>query len=302
MPVGTRGAVRTLSSADLEALGAEVVLGNTYHLMLRPGADAGGPARRPARLRRLGRPRPHRLGRLPGLLAGAQGRRRRRDVRAPPTTAAPTTSRPRAPWPCRRCSAATSRWCSTCARRCRRPTDVVRTAVERTALWAGRAREAFVDLGRDDLNQFGIVQGGVDLAMRAESAERTVEVGFDGYAHRRPVGGGGPQPDAAGAGGGGRAPARRPAPLLHGPRRPRWASSTPSSRGVDMFDCVLPTRLARHGTILTGAGRLNLRNRRYAGRPRAARHRPARARCAPAGRGPTCATCSTSTSPPPPAC
>ena len=58
MPVGTRGAVKALDSADLEALGAEVVLANTYHLMLRPGADVGGRPRRPAPVHRVGRATP----------------------------------------------------------------------------------------------------------------------------------------------------------------------------------------------------------------------------------------------------
>ena len=61
--------------------------------------------------------------------------------------------------------------------------------------------------------------------------------------------------------------------------------------GVDMFDCVLPTRHARHGTVLTDAGRLNLRNARFADATPVRSTRPARARCAPAGRGGTCGTC-----------
>src|SRR5690606_39785703 len=62
------------------------------------------------------------------------------------------------------------------------PPEVVRRAVDRTALWAERARKAFLDHRRPDLNQFGIVQGGGDLDLRAESAERTLAIGFDGYA------------------------------------------------------------------------------------------------------------------------
>ena len=123
----------------------------------------------------------------------------------------------------------------------------------------------------------------IDPALRAESAERTVALGFDGYAHRRPVGGGD-----------------------RGPRCcPRWTPPSPTlpadqprylmgvgdpvglveaiALGVDMFDCVLPTRLARHGTVLTDAGRLNLRNARHAATTRARSTRPAPARCAPAG-------------------
>ena len=64
------------------------------------------------------------------------------------------------------------------------PSDdgVLRSAVDRTAAWAARARAAFLRPDRPDLNQLGILQGGTDLALRAESAERTLAVGFDGYA------------------------------------------------------------------------------------------------------------------------
>ena len=76
MPVGTRGAVKALDSADLDALGAEVVLANTYHLMLRPGADVVAGLGGLHRFIGLVRPHPHRLGRLPGALARPGGRRR----------------------------------------------------------------------------------------------------------------------------------------------------------------------------------------------------------------------------------
>ena len=187
MPVGTKGAVRHLSSADLADLGVQIVLGNTYHLMLKPGADVIGAPRRAARLRRLVRPRPHRLRRLPDLLARARRQRRASTTTAspsaPPTTAARTASRPEsavdiqtplgsdiqmvldvcAPLP------------SPTRGRCGRPS----TAPPRGR--RGPAR-AFLAQERPDLNQFGIVQGGTDLALRAESAERTLAVGFDGYA------------------------------------------------------------------------------------------------------------------------
>src|SRR3546814_3931658 len=62
------------------------------------------------------------------------------------------------------------------------PTPVLRLAVERTADWAARARKDFLGRGRPELNQFGIVQGGTDAELRVESAQRTVAIGFDGYA------------------------------------------------------------------------------------------------------------------------
>src|SRR5690606_19801757 len=62
------------------------------------------------------------------------------------------------------------------------PYEALRLAVDRTGAWAARARAEFLRQERPELNQFGIVQGGTDLSLRAESAERTVAIGFDGYA------------------------------------------------------------------------------------------------------------------------
>ncbi len=262
MPVGTRGAVRTLSAADLDDLGAEVVLGNTYHLMLRPGVEVV-----------------EKLGGLHGF-AGWRGHvltdsggyqvfslqpsvddggatfvstydgsthhlspERAVDIQVGLGSDIQMVLDVCPPLPS--------------------PRDVIRSAVDRTALWAGRARTAFLAHGRPDLNQFGIVQGGVELDMRAESAERTVAVGFDGYA----VGGLSVGEDRAAM-----LPALEAAVQGLPGDRPRYLMGLGDplgmvdavARGIDMFDCVLPTRLARHGTLLTSEGRLNLRNRRFA--------------------------------------
>jgi queuine tRNA-ribosyltransferase len=143
------------------------------------------------------------------------------------------------------------------------PPDVIRQAVDRTALWAERARKTFLAHGRRDLSQFGIVQGGVDLGLRAESAARTVAIGFEGYA----VGGLSVGEDRSEM-----LPALGAALAGLPDDRPRYFMGLGDplgivdvvALGVDMFDCVLPTRLGRHGTLLTSAGRLNLRNRRFA--------------------------------------
>ncbi|HEX8803156.1 MAG TPA: tRNA guanosine(34) transglycosylase Tgt, partial [Acidimicrobiales bacterium] len=143
------------------------------------------------------------------------------------------------------------------------PDAVVRLAVDRTAQWAARARKAFLDHGRSDLNQFGIVQGGIDHDLRRESARRTVDVGFEGYA----VGGLSVGEDRREM-----LPALAVALSVLPVDRPRYLMGVGDpvgivdavACGVDMFDCVLPTRLGRHGTMLTSAGRLNLRNRRFA--------------------------------------
>jgi queuine tRNA-ribosyltransferase len=138
--------------------------------------------------------------------------------------------------------------------------SVVQTAVERTAAWAEKAKATH---RRNDQALFGIVQGGVDRQLRAESAERTVAIGFDGYA----IGGlsVGERRDEM-------VPALRAA-ITHLPSdRVRYLMGVgdPSglveavAAGVDLFDCVLPPRHGRHGTVLTDGGRLHLRNARFA--------------------------------------
>lgn len=262
MPVGTRGAVRTLSSADLEVLGAEVILGNTYHLMLRPGADAVA-----------------KLGGLHSFMdwsghvltdsGGYQVFSLDPKVSDDGATFSSTYDGTRYLLTPERavdlqvqlgsdvqmvldvCPALPA------------STEVLRQAVERTATWAERARAAFEAHGRSDLSQFGIVQGGTDRSLRVESAERTVAVGFEGYA----VGGlsvGEPWDEMV--------PAAEAALSVLPEDRLRYFMGLGDprglveavARGVDMFDCVLPTRLGRHGMMLTSAGRLNLRNQRYA--------------------------------------
>jgi queuine tRNA-ribosyltransferase len=135
---------------------------------------------------------------------------------------------------------------------------VLREAVDRTAAWAARARRAFVAKERPDLNQLGILQGGTDLALRAESAQRTLEVGFDGYA----IGGLSVGESRAAM----LDTLAATVPLLPADQ-PRYLMGLGDplgmveavALGIDLFDCVLPTRFARHGTILSAAGRYNLK-------------------------------------------
>jgi len=139
--------------------------------------------------------------------------------------------------------------------------DVLRVAVDRTAAWAERARRHHRRLeGRPEGQAlFGIVQGGTDPVLRAESARRTVALEFDGYG----IGGlsvGEPRPAMLEA---------LAATVPHLPAdRPRYLMGVGDpvglieavALGVDQFDCVAPTRMARHGSVLTRAGKLNLRN------------------------------------------
>jgi queuine tRNA-ribosyltransferase len=140
------------------------------------------------------------------------------------------------------------------------PVDVITTAVERTAAWAARARAAHT---RPDQALFGIVQGGIDERLRVQSAQRTVELGFDGYG----IGG-----LSVGETRGEMLPALAAA-IEHLPSdRPRYLMGVgdPASLvesvalGVDQFDCVMQTRLGRHGTALTSTGRFHVKAARHA--------------------------------------
>jgi queuine tRNA-ribosyltransferase len=260
MPVGTRGAVKHLSAADYDALGAEVVLGNTYHLMLRPGADT---------VARFGG-----LGPFTGwdglTLTDSGGFQvfslepqvdddgvTFRSVydgsshRLTPETAVATQE----------LLGADIQMALDVCPPLPSPRHVVELAVARTAAWAARARPAH---RRDDQALFGIVQGGTDDALRVESAKRTVELDFDGY------------------GIGGLSVGERRAEMLaaldaaiaHLPAdRPRYLMGVGDpaglieaiAAGVDQFDCVMQTRLGRHGTALTASGKLHVKAARHGG-------------------------------------
>ena len=255
MPVGTRASVRAVSTADLEELGAEVVLANAYHLMLRPGAEAV------AALGGL-----HRFCSWEGHLLTDSGGYQVFSL-APHVDDDGVSFRsvydgslqrltPEGAVAVQEALGADIQMVLDVCPPLPSPKEVVRKALERTAAWAGRARRAHRRPGQA---LFGIVQGGVDHALRAESAQRTVQVGFDGYA----IGG-----LSVGEGRQEMLEALEAAAVHLPPDRPRYLMGVgdPSglveavARGVDLFDCVLPTRLARHGTALTDSGRLMVRN------------------------------------------
>ncbi|MFQ5556607.1 MAG: tRNA guanosine(34) transglycosylase Tgt [Acidimicrobiales bacterium] len=263
MPVGTRGAVRHLSSSDLEDLGVEVMLANTYHLMLRPGAELvahiGGI---------------HRFAGWSGHVLTDSGGYQIYSLGAEISDEGATfkstydgTTHVLTPERAVAVQAAIGADIQMVLDVCPPSTAdglVLRAAVDRTGGWAARARSAF--LGGDTAarqSQVGIVQGGIDLRLRQESAERVVDIGFDGYA----VGGlsvGEDRPDML--------PALDVCTAILPADQPRYFMGLGDpigivesvARGIDMFDCVLPTRLARHGTILTDAGRYNLTRNEFA--------------------------------------
>ena len=264
MPVGTRASVQHLTSLDLMELGVEVVLGNTYHLMLRPGAEV---------VRDLGG-----LGAFAGwdrlTLTDSGGYQifslqpQVDDDGAEFRSTYDGSTHRLTPESAAQIQADLGADIQMVLDVCPAlpaPAAVVREAMERTAQWAVRGRRAFLDHpdapGRQ--SQFGIVQGGVDPGLRAESAERTVQMDFDGYA----VGGlsvGEARSEMLDSLDGVTAclPSDQPRYFM-GLGDPVGLVEV-VARGIDMFDCVLPTRHARHGTVLTTGGRLNLRNARFA--------------------------------------
>src|SRR5262245_28243019 len=176
MPVGTRGAVRTLSSADLEGLGAEVILGNTYHLMLRPGAEVV------ARWGGL-----HGFADWRGNILTDSRRHQVFSLRPPVDDEGATFAStydggshhltPEGAVDAQVLLDSDIQMVLDVCPPLPSPSSAIRSAVERTALWAERARKTFLSHERPDLSQFGIVQGGVDAALRSESAARPVASG-----------------------------------------------------------------------------------------------------------------------------
>ena len=255
MPVGTRASVRTLSSADLDDLGAEIILGNTYHLMLRPGAYVVAELCGLHRFQAWGG---HLLTDSGGYQVFSLTPKVDDDGATFRSTYDGSTHHlsPERAVEVQELLGADIQMVLDVCPPLPSPPDVVRAAVDRTALWARRAKAAH---RREGQALFGIVQGGVDADLRAESAERTVDIGFDGYG----IGG-----LSVGEDRDEMLPALEAATAALPTDRPRYLMGVGDPvglveavrRGVDMFDCVLQTRLARHATVLTSAGRFQLRN------------------------------------------
>jgi queuine tRNA-ribosyltransferase len=260
MPVGTYGTVKAMSPAELVELGAHVVLGNTFHLWLRPGLEVieahGGLHRfmgweRPI-LTDSGGFQVFSLGALRKI--SEEGVRFQSPVNGDPLFLTPEESMriqrtlnsdivmvfdECTPYPAGMAEA--------------------RASMELSLRWAGRSKRAHA--GNPNA-LFGIVQGGMYESLRDESLEGLRQIGFDGYA----IGGlsvGEPKPDMLRI-------LRHTAPQLPADR-PRYLMGvgTPQdivdavAAGIDLFDCVLPTRNARNGWLFTRGGVVKLRNARY---------------------------------------
>jgi queuine tRNA-ribosyltransferase len=262
MPVGTAATVKAMRPEEVRATGADIILGNTYHLMLRPGAervaqlgglhkfmnwphpiltDSGGyQVMSLAGLRKISEEGVEFASHIDGsrhLLSPERSMEIQGQLGSDIVMAFDECT----PFPCTRDQAAES--------------------MALSMRWALRSRRAFVP-GDHQAMLFGIQQGGMHADLRAESAEALQAIGFDGYA----IGG-----LAVGEG-----QAQMLSVLDYAPQqlpadRPRYLMGVgkPADiveavrRGVDMFDCVLPTRSGRNGQAFTHHGALNIRNAKY---------------------------------------
>lgn len=266
MPVGTRGTIRALCTHELSGLTSgtgvrpEVMLANTYHLMLRPGAETVGALGGLHRFSGFGG---HMLTDSGGYQVFSLEPRvtdEGAEFRSTYDGSTHLLTPESAVHVQEQLGADIQMVLDVCAPL---PSDrrVLGEAVERTALWAERARLAHTRAADQAL--FGIVQGGTDTDLRTSSAERTVALDFDGYA----IGG-----LSVGERRSQMLPALEAALAVLPEDQPRYLMGVGDpvtvieavARGVDMFDCVLPTRLARHGTLLTDSGRLNIKRAEFA--------------------------------------
>ena len=260
-PVGTQATVKALTPGDLRTTGSEIVLANTYHLSLRPGAE---------RIARLGGL--HRfMGWDRALLTDSGGFQvfslahlRRVDEEgvtfASHLDGSPQRLTPERAIEIQEALGADIAMAFDQPIDPREPIGRVREATERTHLWAARSLGAH---SRPDQALFGIVQGGVDDRLRRESAGAIAGMAFEGIA----VGGL--------SVGETKAEMTRTldvvADALDEDPRPRYLMGVGSpldffvavERGIDLFDCVLPTRVARNGQLWTSEGKLNIRNSRF---------------------------------------
>jgi queuine tRNA-ribosyltransferase len=266
MPVGTAGTVKAMTAEAVAATGAEMVLGNTYHLMLRPGAEAV------AALGGL-----HAFMNWPGPILTDSGgfqvmslaERRKIDddgvvFRSHLDGARLELSPERSVEIQHLLDADVTMVLDECTPYPATETEAAES-MRRSMRWAARCRAAFGE--RPGYGLFGIVQGSIFPDLRRESAETLIDIGFDGYA----VGGlavGEGQAQMFGVLDG-------TVPTLP-TERPRYLMGvgTPGdmvgavARGIDMFDCVMPTRSGRTGQGFTRRGAINIRNARHAADPR----------------------------------
>ena len=266
MPVGTAGSVKALYADQVRDCGSDIILGNTYHLMLRPGAERiaalgglhgfigwDGPI-----LTDSGGFQVMSLARLRQVSEGGVSFRSHLDGTRHELTPE------RAMEIQALLGSDIHMQLDECLGYPHSEAEAAR-AMRLSLGWAARCRAAFV--GRPGRGCFGIVQGGVEERLRRESAAALTSIGFDGYAIGGLAVGEGQELML-------RAVEFTVPELPAGKPRYLMGVGTPEdilesvARGIDMMDCVMPTRSGRHGQAFTSFGRLNLRNARYAEDPR----------------------------------
>ncbi|MFN3224767.1 MAG: tRNA guanosine(34) transglycosylase Tgt [Hyphomicrobiales bacterium] len=270
MPVGTAGTVKAMYTDQVRETGADVVLGNVYHLMLRPTAE------RVARLGGL-----HKFMRWPHTILTDSGGFQIMSLGAlRKLTEEGVTFKSHIDGAKHDLSPERSMEIQSllasdiqmqldeCLKLPAERSEVIR-AMELSARWAERSKVKFEALGGPDKGQglYGIVQGGTDIELRLQSVKLLTSIGFWGYS----VGGlavGEPQDEML-------AVLDETCPALpEGKPRYLMGVGTPDdlvkavARGIDMFDCVMPTRAGRHATAYTRFGKINLKNARHADDPR----------------------------------
>ena len=266
MPVGTAATVKAMKPETVRKTGADIILGNTYHLMLRPGAE---------RVAKLGGLHKFMNWQRPILTdSGGYQVMSLSDLRKLTEKGVEFRSHidgskhmltPERSMEIQRLLGSDIVMAFDECPRADRPRDEIAASMEMSMRWAKRSRDGF-DSGGDHAERsalFGIQQGALDEDLRQISAEKLTEIGFDGYA----IGG-----LAVGEG-----QEAMFATLDFAPRqlphdRPRYLMGVGKpddlvgavERGVDMFDCVLPSRSGRNGQAFTWNGPINLRNARFA--------------------------------------
>ena len=265
MPVGTAATVKAMRPAEVRATGADIILGNTYHLMLRPGAE---------RMARLGglhgfmgwdRPILTDSGGYQVMSLSALTKMSEEGVAfSSHLDGSKHMLSPERSMEIQRLldsdivmafDECTKNGCTH---------DEAAKSMERSMRWAKRSRDGF-DAGGDHAERaalFGIQQGSLNEGLRKISAEKLIEIGFDGYA----VGG-----LAVGEGQEAMFATLDFAPDMLPQDMPRYLMGVGKpddivgavERGIDMFDCVLPTRSGRNGQAFTWAGPLNIRNAKF---------------------------------------
>jgi queuine tRNA-ribosyltransferase len=260
MPVGTQATIKSLTTDEVARLGAQIVLANTFHLYLRPGAEL---IQRSGGLHRFMRWERPILTDSGGYQVFSLAKMRRLSAdgvtfRSPLDGSEHHFTPEKVLTIQRQLGSDLVMPLDVCLGY---PADTAQAAeaLRLTMLWAARSRTVGAGPGQ---MLFGIVQGGFDPALRREAATRIADLGFDGHA----IGG-----LSVGE------PREQTAPLLEAAvtalpaDRPRYLMGVGAppdlvegiARGIDLFDCALPTRIARTGTIFTRAGRVNIRNAAY---------------------------------------